>query len=937
MIMCLFAAGLMIYDVGFPPLAGPAFLAVAQYGNQLSPVAIATLEVTTEATDTAPAQVTLDGSDSFDPDSGGSIVKYEWEVLTEAYQWLEINQESIRSPTATFEVPGERLAERLGYSIEFRLTVTDSGRPAATDSEVVKLRINQAPVADIQVTAMLYDRDEEPGLDDNRNGVVDENEERYTIEGVVHRPGEEGNGANEWDVRAATLLVIDGSGSYDPDGDPSDLSFSWERLAAVGATSVANSLPDPDRVIDGVRVGDQRMLSTDEDPDTPGRLETVARLPFVRGVGTEPFLVFYRLTVTDEDGAATREIVKIVFEDFHDDPEVEIVHPESDPDATTVEDRREGIMAAGEDRYVISPEAAEDGITLEATGEGDGSGRTSGLRHTWSGEGVEPSELNEPGPRSKAQFEAPPGTVEGDSFIIEVEVVDPDGFRGSASVELVVAETTAPSAIAPDDIDTPDGTNGGFPRSDPPTGIVRLQGVGFDPDGDDLTYKWEQTDSRGEELTARYRGSRLLLVGSNTLNASFRLPEVVTGIQEVVYVKFTVNDIWGVSDSDLVRITIRDGDDDLKALAGPDQRVPPGSFVRFRGGFNSGLVSADARSRVTYEWTYKGLETVPLTELRPPITEPERNQGFHPGEWFPQADGTYHPTADGRLKNADEPFAYFDAPELHDFNSVTLFFDLTVRYLEDEHTDTVTVTVLKPSGLRYYSGPIDGRDFCTNRSLGGPLTYPFDSDDDGVADVCAIQGSRRAAVARQLAWEQLAVLNQDLFFDALFGHINDPGTEDDESTAGTCSSAPTDLGDSEGRLVEDACGLYAHDPDEAYDVLPLPDPVDPASALKFYSGVISGSTFCANHSLGGPTTYPFDSDGDAIADVCALPYTRREAVARHNALRDAFADHPQFPAALALSCASLGTLHFGDSPEVLASDACNPPPTELGEPLPVPA
>ena len=26
-------------------------------------------------------------------------------------------------------------------------------------------------------------------------------------------------------------------------------------------------------------------------------------------------------------------------------------------------------------------------------------------------------------------------------------------------------------------------------------------------------------------------------------------------------------------------------------------------------------------------------------------------------------------------------------------------------------------------------------------------------------------------------------------------------------------------------------------------------------------------------SLGGPTTYPFDSNGDGAADVCSLPYT----------------------------------------------------------------
>ena len=534
-------AALVAGSLGFIAAVTPA-----QAQNQLPPVAIASLEITTEATDTTPAVVTLDGSASFDPD--GSIVRYEWEVLTAAYSWLYLNQANPQSPVATFELPAQRLIERFGWSIEFRLTVTDNGRPAATDSDTVRLRINQPPVADIHVTAKLFDHDDVEGNDDNRNGVADENEERYPFEGVINRPGEGDNDDNEWNVRDATLLVVDGSGSFDPDGELTDRSFTWELLRFRGATSVAQSLPIGAQ---GQSVVGQRFLSTDEDPNTPAnpRTETVARLPFVYGEDTEPFLVYYRLTVTDQDGASARQIVKIVIERIHDDPEE--------------------------------------------------------------------------------------------------------------------------------------------------------------------------------------------------------------------------------------------------------------------------------------------------SELR-------------------------------------------------------------------------------------YTGAIDGPDYCINLSLGGPPTHPFDSDADGVADTCSLRDTRRAAVARQTALEQLAELNPDTYRDALFGVVDDPLTPGvDESTEGACALAPVDLGDTEDELRNDACGRFAADPRENEAVPPQPEPVDAAQARVFYSGAVDGPTFCANHSLGGPVTYPFDSNGDGIADVCALPYTRREAVARHNALRAAFADHPRFPFAFFTTCAALAATDFGDSPDQLATDACN--------------
>ena len=90
---------------------------------------------------------------------------------------------------------------------------------------------------------------------------------------------------------------------------------------------------------------------------------------------------------------------------------------------------------------------------------------------------------------------------------------------------------------------------------------------------------------------------------------------------------------------------------------------------------------------------------------------------------------------------------------------------------------------------RFFSGPvIDGPEFCLNRSFGGPVTYPFDSDGDGIADVCSLPRTRRAAAARQNALELLA---QRYF--AAFGDL----------FALECRAVPATLGEPDAEAVDE--------------------------------------------------------------------------------------------------------------------------------------
>ncbi len=194
-----------------------------------------------------------------------------------------------------------------------------------------------------------------------------------------------------------------------------------------------------------------------------------------------------------------------------------------------------------------------------------------------------------------------------------------------------------------------------------------------------------------------------------------------------------------------------------------------------------------------------------------------------------------------------------------------------------------------PVNGAFYSGVVTGPDFCANLSLGGARLYAHDSDGDGVADVCSLPYTRREAIARQNAVEALAV----------------------------------QYGSEYAALVMAACAVTEGDAACGEGMLGAPPAVPINDGGPFYSGIITGPSFCANRSLGGPTTYPHDSDGDGVSDVCALPYTRREAIARQLAGDVLAATYPaDLRRELASACRGLTGADYGDDADDMANDAC---------------
>ncbi|WP_420639603.1 REJ domain-containing protein [Candidatus Poriferisocius sp.] len=880
--------------------------------------------MTTDA-DTGVQTGTLNGGNSFDPDDddhSNPQLTYKWEVVTDAYSWLELSGRT--TTTATFTVPSAALAARYGLSIDFRLTVTDDEDVSA--SAEVTFNLNQTPTADISVSANLEDEDStETGVD------------RYTVDAVIDGPGENGNADNEWDIREGALLVLDGSGSSDANGRVA--SYAWSRLYVTNTASTYG-LP--------AESGSGPTHSTD-DANTAETVETLDNLP-ADDSPDSPYYAYYTLTVTDNAQPASESqpaVVKLVIHDQPATPEVKLV-ASTDADGSL----QESTFPSDTPRWIASPGTT---ITLDASGTTDADdpsgGPTTITNYAWTG--AKQDSTTATTATLKVDDDAEDGTV----LTVSVAATDSSGLTGTASIEfLVVDGNNRPRAnTGSDDVTTPDGALGGDKdANNNPTGRITFRGIGFDEDqsASSLIYAWAELGSDGKPVDPD--DAVLELEGASTDTVSFAVPEIGKDAADnkPVTLSFTVADQYGVAATDTVTVTIEATDANPVADAGPDVVVPAGDFVRLNG---AGSADPDKGDSIAYyEWELTDISTSPsTTEVLKSVADKVRDdvEDFLEASLPATTDDDY---PIGFLTGANTAYPYFDAPKVASgIAAIHLTFTLTVQdgrmSAANEDKDTVVITV--DSG--FYWPPITGPNFCTNVSLGGPRTYAFDSNGDGRADTCSLRTTRRATVARQNALYTLVALDSTIEVDGLDASENpaeshasfedlvvgrdgvdadtstDPDTPAVASVDGTCKSAPKNLGDSEADLAADAC--------ETGNVSDPPPPVDPAKAAEFFSGTITGPDYCTNLSLGGPRTYAFDSDGDGVGDVCSLPYTRREAVARQNAL-EMMDKHPQYASALASACAALGSTDFGDGEAALAKDECNPDVAQpaLGGPL-VPA
>ncbi|BBO83653.1 hypothetical protein DSCO28_42190 [Desulfosarcina ovata subsp. sediminis] len=510
--------------------------------------------------------VTLDGSDSSDPD--GDALSYQW-VQTDSSGY-DVSLSDATSATASFTAP-EVAAD--GAVLIFQLTVTDSGGLDATDT--VRISIvseNQSPTADA---------------------------------------------SDDQTVGEGTLVSLDGSGSSDPDGDA--LSYQWVQTDSSGydvslsdATSATASFTAPEVAADGAvlifqltvtdsggldatdtvrvsivsenqsptadasadqTVGEGTLVSLDgsgsSDPDGDALSyqwvqtdssgydvslsdATSATASFTAPeVAADGAVLIFQLTVTDSGGLDATDTVR-----------VSIVSENQSPTADASADQ-----TVGEGTLV----------SLDGSGSSDPDG--DALSYQWvqtdsSGVSVSLSDADTATP----SFTAPDVAADGASLTFELTVTDTCDLADTDTVIINIEFVNqSPTADAGADQTVDEGE------------AVTLDGSGSsDPDGDALSYQWVQTDSSGYDVS---------LSDATSAKASFTAPEVAAASAVLIF-QLTVTDSGGLDATDTVRVSIVSENQSPTADAGADQTVDEGEAVTLDG---SGSSDPDGDA-LSYQW-----------------------------------------------------------------------------------------------------------------------------------------------------------------------------------------------------------------------------------------------------------------------------------------------------------------------------------------------
>ena len=385
----------------------------------------------------------------------------------------------------------------------------------------------------IEASAFVTDPN---ATDTDGDGTV-EDEERYTVNAVLTRPGQGGNDDDEWNIREGSPPHAHG-----------------QRHRGLGSTGTPSSPT--------IGASSPLCLTGPSSTSPPARSTTSRHRRSPRRLQKPSAVVIYSLIVTDSVGLQTTTTVRINVVEYQIPPTVTIElaspsEPAQDANALTPTTPLPATSSSPAVRSTSLPPA----LMKMATRLGSSACLVGPRRHRQlvqspHGRGV-PGCLYFPGHRH------PRPVVHRHR-----QCHRPHQPHWPRPDSLHSGRQRASCRHRPSDLATSDGSLGGTDRN----GTVDVVGRGTDTDGDRLTYRWVETDANGTPLEE----PTVVLVNADSATVSFAAPQLSANSLKRIYLTLTVIDVWGVSDTDTVTITILGVNEKPTADAGPDQVVDPG-------------------------------------------------------------------------------------------------------------------------------------------------------------------------------------------------------------------------------------------------------------------------------------------------------------------------------------------------------------------------
>lgn len=547
--------------------------------------------------------VTLDGSNSYDPDESDSIVSYVWTQIGGPLVTLT-NATQSRATFVTPEVGVE------GASLSFQLQVADKQGTTSTDTLIVNVtRENLPPHADAGADQIVQDG---ATVTLNASNSTDPNNDIVSY---------------EWTQTEGTPVAL--SSPEEPETTftaPSDVGINGISLTFELTVTDIGGLQSTDTVIVNVSFVN-KPPQADAGPDQtvkPGQIVTLnglnstdpedeigsylwtqlGGLPVTLSnprtpeatittpdVGPSGSSLIFQLTVTDKGGLQSTEIciINVVQSDGNQPPNAD----------------------AGDEQIVRSGET----VTLDGSGSTD---QDDGIQsYLWT-QILGPSvQLSNPRGVQPA-FTAPEVNPNGVSLVFCLTVTDKGGLQ---SMDIAVVNVTVESG------NQPPIANAGKDQLDMSPGEeVTLDGsLSTDPDSTDVDKKNDIASYRWTQL----EGPPVTLSGPSVIQPTFNLPTTGTGTVTFVF-RLTVTDIKNLlsTDTTVVTVEFENGSDNKfpTADAGPVQIVQAGANVTLDGSNSTDPDDGIA----SFLWTQTEGVSVTLssrTVARPTFAAPDVGSG----------------------------------------------------------------------------------------------------------------------------------------------------------------------------------------------------------------------------------------------------------------------------------------------------------------------